>query len=268
MVKISIILFISLLLVLQLGCDKSEERHSFEDEKIRGDEIKAINECRQVNDGDIIYKTAAKFSMAVPITMTNHLPMNWYNQDCELVSMHFYFAWTGQELLIMPKAGTEEYDDIKVKLEGKENENISSSESYMPLSLMLQFSSPWDGYGNYDKEHCKNKNPVYHYPEYNIVMCPSVMGVEKSPNMTTFPFYPRFEISDNREFVTSFSCAHKYFDGYTVENVHEVEVEFCRGSWLWRSGAGGLFDFQGKIIQNAASAMGAAEEMLDSWVVK
>jgi len=253
-----------------LGCSDSNDNKVLENKDIRGNDPKALNECRKVTDNNIIYKTAAKFSISVPSSMRNLSLENSYNSDCELKYMKFHFVWTGEKLIFIPKIGSKELKDFKIEIGVKENEALYLSEGYERLTLMLYFKDPAEGYSAYEKYHCKNKSPVYEYPEYNVIMCPYLMGAKKSPNITTLPFFPRFELVDERPYVTSFECEHKYFDGYTVENIHEIDVKYsCRGSWTWRPGAGGMFDIhQGKVIHKAYNVMRAAETILDSWITE
>lgn len=241
-----------------LGCGEQLGDKELSDIGMRGDEPRALNECRKITGDNIIYRTAAKFSIAEPKWSSRSPAEKHYNSNCELERIILNFAWIDEKLIPIPRS------DIKPP------KSVKLPDHYESFTLMMTFRDPANGTSSYEKSHCKNKSPVYEYPDFSVIMCPYLMGAKKSPNITTLPFFPRFEIVDGRLYPTSFTCSHDYYDGYTVEDIHEMEIKYsCRGHWPWRPGAGAMFDInKGKVIQKASKVIKEVEKVLDSWVIE
>lgn len=242
---------------LMSSCSGKDQQVNLPDNTIRGDESTALRKCRVVTDTSIIYTTAAGFKLEIPKWVFNMPLENTHGPSCELRKMKFHFAWIGGELVPISRPGLKPPEGYELPAE------------YEGLTLMMSFRDPSRDGTRREESYCRKKQPVYEYPGFHVVMCPNLAGADKSPNIRTLPFYPRFELMDGREVPTSFTCSHSEFDGYTVENVYDVEIRHsCRGYWRWRPGASAMFDLhEGKVIRKAYSVMNAAERVLNSWVL-
>lgn len=239
-----------MLFVLISGC--GDVGHSNEN-VIRGDDDKALNECREVTEESIIYETAAGFKLEIPAWVRNFPFTNRFNADCELTGMILSFAWVDNTLI--PVAAVGERNPYKHPF----------PEQYEQFVLMMSFRPPEQ---DVDVErHCASKQPVYEFPEYRVRMCPySMSGIV--PKTGTLPFLPRFELMNDHEVPANFGCSHSVFDGYQVDDVTQAEIPYsCRGYWRWRPGAPAMFDIhKGKVIQKAFRIIEAAEITMNSWV--
>lgn len=240
-----------MLFVLISGC--GDGKHSNE-HVIRGDDDRALNECRDVVEGSITYETAAGFTLEIPAWVRNFPATNRFNADCKLTDMILSFAWADKTLIPLATVGE------------RNPNNDPFPEQYEQFVLMMSFKPP---HQEVDVErHCADKHPVYEFPEYRVRMCPFSMSGVKSPNIKTLPFYPWFELMTRDRYPANFGCSHSVFDGYHVDEVTQVEIPYsCRGYWRWRPGASAMFDIHhGKVIQKAYRVIEAAEKTMNSWV--
>lgn len=244
--KITLLLF-----VLISGCGDGGQSN---ENVVRGDSDKALNECREITEESIIYETAARFKLEIPVWVKNFPFTNSFNADCELTDMILSFAWVNNALI--PVAAVGERNPHKHPF----------PQQYEQFVLMMSFRPPEQ---DVDVErHCESKQPVYEFPEYQVRMCPFSMSGVESPNAKIWPFVPHFELMTDHKFPANFGCSNSVFDGYHVDNVTQVEVPYsCRGYWHWRPGAWAMFDIhKGKVIQKAYSVIEAAEKIMNSWV--
>lgn len=212
--------------------------------------------CRQPAGEDVIYTTAAGFRFAVPAWTDVSAFETTYNARCEVESMILDFAWIDGRLLPIPHEPKD-----------RSRAGIAWPERYDTLRLALSFRPPAMDAAPYRPYTCAAKTPVHHYPELGLRMCPQ--WAQAKPEAPVLAFWPRFEIVDDSEYVTSFSCGDRDFVGHPVAQLPDVEVAYsCRGYWRWRPGAHAMFDFgPGKVLRKSASVMRAARATLDGWIV-
>ncbi|MBF7073985.1 hypothetical protein ISG33_11295 [Glaciecola sp. MH2013] len=242
-----------ILVLFLLGCSPDNQSSQ---NILRGETNRALNECYQISDDNINYKTAAKFSLSVPSWALN-LPLeNEFTDTCEITSLKLHFAYINEKLVLMPHPGI------------KHPNNINFPKFFDTLTLYLNFRDPQkDNYGD-AKSNCDNKKPIYEYPEFGFRMCP-YLTAQKNENVQSLPFYPKFETMSKRVHPTSLTCRHEDLSGYTIDNVFDMHVPYsCRGYWYWREGSSGTFDIsKGQVLKKFSNAMSAAEVLLNSWVV-
>lgn len=210
--------------------------------------------CTTLRDGLVIYKTAAGFKLSRPEWMHNLSFEERFTNDCELASMKLHFALVGNELLPVPHPGI------------KHPKSVALPSSYDQLTLFLNFQDVrTQGPGEPSEWACSSKHKVYKFPEFGIQMC----GIGPSPNVTTMPFYPRFEIADGRNPPTSMKCRHEDIEGRKIDDITNLSVPYaCRGYWAWRPGAHAMFDLgTGEVLKKLRLAIGLAETTLNSWVL-
>ncbi|MFV8782389.1 hypothetical protein ACNKU7_08195 [Microbulbifer sp. SA54] len=248
-------LFLTIFTLALLGCAPEEDLDS---DQIRGDDRRAIKCYQTVNDKRI-YNTAAKFRLAVPVWMSNLPFENEFNSDCEITKLKLHFAYIDDRLIPVPHSGSTHPGSIKLP------------EFYDKVSFYLNFKGPeQDRYFKaVQKDICSNKNHTYDYPEYGFRLCP-YLTADKNRNINTFPFFPRFEVIEEKTIPTSFTCRHEDINGYTLENIYEMDVPYsCRGYWYWRKGASSMFDIsKGKVLKKVNKAIIASEALLNSWIIE
>lgn len=212
--------------------------------------------CIKSTGDNYLYTTAAKFQLAIPKWALNFKQENHFNQNCELESIILQFGWVDGRLIPMPYPGISPPAEYKLP------------DRYEPLTLMIAFKSKELVAAPDERAFCRNKNPKHAYEAYNVIVCP-YLRAEKSAHIPTLPFYPRFELIEDRDPPASFTCNHSQLSRYTIDNLHELDItESCRGYWKWRPGAYVMFDLhEGKIVQKAFGVIKAAERIMESWVV-
>lgn len=210
--------------------------------------------CTTRRDGSVIYNTAAGFKLSRPEWMHNLPAEERFTSDCQLASIKLHFALLGNELLPVPHPGI------------KHPKSVAVPASYDRLTLYLDFESV-RAWGSVEPNEwaCSSKDKVYKFSELGIQMC----GHGPSPNVTTMPFYPRFEIADGRIPPTSMRCRHEDVEGRHIDDIANILVPYaCRGYWSWRPGAHAMFDLgPGEVLKKFRLAIGLAETTLDSWVL-
>jgi len=245
-------LFFTIFTLVIFGCDSGKD---LDTGRISGDDPEAIK-CFQVVNDKRIYNTASKFRLAVPVWAHNLSLENEFNSDCEITKLKLHFAYTNDIILPIPHPGS--VHPVPIKL----------PKLYDKISFYLNFKDP-NGFEVIPKLICSNKNHTYTYPEYGFRLCP-YLRAEKNRNISDFPFYPNFEVIEDKAKPTSFRCRHEDISGYTLENIYEMDVPYsCRGYWSWRKGASSMFDIsKGKVLKKVSKAIIMSEALLNSWVIE
>lgn len=251
-------LLLSILVFFLLYLSELDERSN---QVFRGDSQFAINNCWTFNEHNKIFKTAAGFKMAVPIWMQSPSPESSFNSECELTRIILRFAIVENSLKPLRGLGIPHPKEAELP------------DFYSQLTLYLRFSAPIKNELRPTKNNvpdlmsCDNKEPLHKFPQYNIVMCPSLKERANIP-YGNLPFLPMFEIIDDKPFPTYFKCLDKLKE-HSIDRIEEAYVTYgCRGSWYWRNGARAMFDMhRSEVIKQTSDALRQVEPILNSWVL-
>jgi hypothetical protein len=239
--------FIIFLLMALVGCSPKERT-------VGEDPVKRQRECTAQKDDLIIYRTAAGFQLSRPSWTYNSAHEDQFNKDCELTYLKLHFALVEGELIPIPHPGISNPHAPELP------------KSFDELTLMFTFQDPsTDGPGT-PEHHCIASKNLYRLPQAGVQMC----GDIASPNITTLPFYPRFEFIDSRDGNPSMQCSHGEIQGRTITDVQKLSTKYsCRGYWTWRPGAHSMFDLgHGEVLKKFKPAIEAAQSTLNSWVIQ
>jgi hypothetical protein len=226
-------------------------------ETMRGDDEYVKKHCIKSSGEYLIYKTAANFSIKIPSWMSLLPIESHFTRRCELTSIKLGFAWVGGKLEAVPHPGRELPDGVR-------RPDLSET-----IVLMIDFYDPMMKREPYGLFLCKNKQPLYNYPEYNFRICPKFMPARKNPNIETLPFEPRFELTGDQKWTFNFWCTQNDLKGYTLKNIYDFEGKYaCRGYWRWKDGVYIIFDtLGGKVIKEMYERVTQAEITLESLIV-
>jgi hypothetical protein len=177
-----------------LGCSPEKD---LDTDQVRGDAQDA-KKCYQTVNDKRIYNTASKFRLAVPVWMLNLPFENEFESDCEMTKLKLHFAYINDSLIPVPHLGSTHPGRTKLP------------KFYDKISFYLNFNDPnQDSYfETVQKSMCLSKNHIYAYPEYGFRLCP-YLTAEKNRNVNEFPFFPRFEVIEDKKIPTSFTCRHE-----------------------------------------------------------
>ena len=248
-------LYLTIFTLVLFGCAPEE---GVDPDQIRGDD-RGVIKCYQTVNDKRIYNTAAKFRLAVPVWMLNLPFENEFNSDCEITKLKLHFAYVDDTVMPVPHPGS------------THTGRVTFPNFYDKISFYLNFKNPEQDiyFKAAQKDICSNKNQTYAYPDYGFRLCP-YLTPEKNKNIDTFPFFPRFELIEDKKVPTSFTCRHKDINGYNLEDIYEMDVRYsCRGYWYWRKGASSMFDIsKGKVLKKANKIIITSEALLNSWIVQ
>ena len=244
-------LLLALLFLCSLGACK--QRETTEEFFARGERMN--RDCRPIVGDRFIYRTAAGFRLSTPTWLRGSPSANHYTPDCRLNYLRIDFAWVDERLIPVPQGGIALPKDVVVP------------RAYEPVIVMMKFRSPALDVPPDAAHFCRNRQPLYDYPQFRLRMCPThinIFGVASG-----LGFAPRFEIGDKRDDPAAFTCDASDFEGLTAANVYEASIKYaCRGHWTWRPGAHAIVDIErGKVLRKADKVMRAVEQTLDAWAV-
>lgn len=210
------------------------------------------SECTTRKDDQIIFNTAAGFQLSRPSWMADF--GDEFNKDCKLISTRFSFAYAHDELIPKPVSG------LLHPMHPDLPQNTDK------LTLMFKFQDPSSDGPGAPEHNCIANKHIYRLPQIGLQMCAS----GSSPNITTLPFYPRFEFIDSQDGNPSLTCPHDDIEGRTLTDIQRLSVKnACRGYWTWRPGAHAMFDLgRGEVLKKYRPAIEAAQLTLNSWLVK
>lgn len=211
-------------------------------------------DCRPIAGGRFVYRTAAGFQLSVPTWLRGFPTADHYTPDCRLNYLRIDFAWIDGRLLPLPQNG--------VALPP----GVAAPSDYEPVVVMMDFRDPALDLAPDPVHWCRNRQPRYDYPTFDLRMCPSDFPINGAAR--PLGFTPRFEIGGQRGDPVGFGCDAADFEGRTAADIHEARINACRGYWHWKPGAYAIVDIErGKVLQKAGKVMQAVAQMLDAWVV-